>query len=137
LPASVDTSPITADAFDLELVARLFHAQQVDPVALIACFKISTVFAVRPERPGFMVAAIPDMGRWVRVYSRLDYLGYHEGPVNWMSLLGADVLNLLPADVGLVLDTHLPHATAIPPGAVLSAGDAAASAPRSPAGSGT
>jgi hypothetical protein len=80
-----------------------------------------------------MVAAVPGMGRWVRIYTSLDYLGEHEGPVNWMSLLGADALNLLPADVGLVLDTHLPHATAIPPRAVLSAENATLSGPHSTA----
>ena len=125
MPASVDTSPIMADAFDLELVTQLFHAQQVDPMALIACFKISTVFAVRPERPGVMVASNPGMGRWVRVYSSLEYLHEHEGSVSWMKLFGGDALNLLPADVGLILDAHLPHALAIPPRAVLSAGSSA------------
>jgi hypothetical protein len=128
LQASSERPLPSGDAFDLVRVARLFRDQEVEPATFIACFKISTVYAVRPERPGLMVADLLDMGRWVRVYSSLDHLGDHEGAVSWMRLLGVDVMNLLPPDIGFVLDPHLSHAAAIPPRG-LGGADAISTAP--------
>jgi len=62
-----------------------------------------------------MVADLPGMGRWVRMYSSLERLSAQEGATNWMSMLGAEAIDLLPPDIGLVLDPHLSHAAAIPP----------------------
>lgn len=99
---------------DLAMVASLFRGQEVLPAAFMACFKISTIYAVRPPRPGFMVAAIPRLGRWVRVYSSLDELVEQEGGVNWMGLLGGVALKLVPTGVGMVLDPHREHSVAVP-----------------------
>jgi hypothetical protein len=105
---------------DLATVARHFRAGEVQPMAFVACFKVSRVYVFRPAQPGFMVAKVGDMGRWVRVYSSADRLLELEGDVRWMAMLGVVAMKLVPADVGLVLDPHLPHSVAVPPSGVTS-----------------
>jgi len=37
------------------------------------------------------------------------------GPVEWLSSNGADLIGLLPTDVGLLIDPGQEHAVALPP----------------------
>ncbi|MGH8902357.1 MAG: SseB family protein [Egibacteraceae bacterium] len=105
------------------VAARRLRAGKLTLADWDAAFRTATVYAQAPSRPGFMVADLPGKGSWVSVFSSLERLGAFVGACDWMSMPGADVIELLPDGVGAVLDPGSGHAVAIPPrGAIYAAG---------------
>lgn len=54
-------------------------------------------------------------GRWVVAFSSAERLGRYAGNCECFSTSGADLLGLLPDDIGVLLDPQDPHAAPVPP----------------------
>ncbi|MGI8311833.1 SseB family protein [Saccharopolyspora hattusasensis] len=74
-----------------------------------AAFAKTTVYAQRTPRPGVWVAEAAGRGRWTSVFSRLERLAAHAGECDYLAASGADVLELVPEGVGVMLDPDDEH----------------------------
>lgn len=90
-------------------VARDVWAGSRSPEGFYAAFAESTVYAQRPERPGLMIADLAARGRWTVVFSSLERLAAYAGECEYLSTSGADLLELVPEGVGVLLDPADEH----------------------------
>lgn len=72
-------------------------------------FAEATVYAQRTPRPGMWVAEVAGRGRWTLVFSSLERLAAHAGECDYLATSGADVLELVPEGVGVMLDSDNEH----------------------------
>ncbi|QUH00634.1 SseB family protein [Saccharopolyspora erythraea] len=94
---------------DVVVVAREVSAGQRQLRAFHAAFAQAVVFAQRPERPGVFVTDAGRRGRWTPAFSTLDRLAAHAGECDYVSMTGADFLELVPAGVGVMFDPADDH----------------------------
>jgi len=113
----------TPDAGNFATVSRAFGCGAASVDALRNVLDSMTVFALRPATPGVVVCEVPDFGRWVAAFTSLRCLAWfttkggtvETGPVEWLSTSGADLIELLPAGVGMLIDPGQDHAVALRP----------------------
>lgn len=96
------TAPIR-DRNPLADVARDVAGGAASAPDLHAAFLTSTIFCERGAKPGFTAWGEPDSGL-IAVFSSVAELALARGRVEYFSLTGADLLDLLPAGYDLVLD---------------------------------
>jgi SseB protein N-terminal domain len=114
---------------DLAAALAGWAAGQVDTDELQAAFEAAPLFVHRVPGPSGRpaVAALGRQGAgYLAMYSSLATLGAHAGECDWACASGRDLLQLVPAGYGIVLDPAGPHpavlaATAIQSGVVISA----------------
>lgn len=95
---------------ELVAVCRAVRAGQETPAAFDAAFMRATVYVERqPSRPGVVARRMPGKGSWVLAFSTEQRLGQACGEVAWLSTTGADLLDLLPRGLGVLLDVADPH----------------------------
>ena len=90
----------------LAAAAGAFASGALDAVAFSTVFLSAQVFAARPAPPappGLVAVGARGAGL-VPVFSSLPQLARHSGECDWLATTGADLLGLLPAGYGLVLD---------------------------------
>jgi type III secretion system (T3SS) SseB-like protein len=96
------TTPIH-DRNALAELAREVAGGTASAVDLHAALLAATVFCERGPRPGFIAWGRPDSGL-IAVFSSVAELALARGRVDYFSLTGADLLDLLPSGYDLVLD---------------------------------
>lgn len=68
------------------------------------------VFVQRPAEPGrLLVTNLGPRGSWMPVFSSLEGLARHVGECDYFSATGADLLELVPPGVGVMLDPDDTH----------------------------
>lgn len=110
----------TSDAghpLDLSSAAQAVVQQKASAQELLAALVTSTVYCVRPDRPGVFVADTDD-GQVVGVCTSLQELARFAGECDWFSTDGADLLSQLPAGVDIILDPAGPAPLRISPEAL-------------------
>jgi UDP-N-acetyl-D-mannosaminuronic acid transferase (WecB/TagA/CpsF family) len=65
--------------------------------------------AQRPERPALLVTDLGERGRWMVVFSTLERLAAHSGECDYFATTGADLLELVPTGIGLMVDPDDDH----------------------------
>ncbi|MER5392555.1 SseB family protein [Saccharopolyspora sp. NPDC002686] len=55
------------------------------------------------------MADVAGRGRWTSVFSRLERLAVHAGECDYLATSGADMLELVPEGVGIMLDPNDEH----------------------------
>lgn len=113
--------------------ARALRSGTGDPTRLLAAFRGAVLyFQIGDTRhPSVLVTVVPDMGRWVCVYSSLDAMARAVGrECRYAQTTGADIAdNIIPAlrlvaDItGVMLDLRSDHE--LPFGVAALTGDAA------------
>ena len=84
------------------------------------------VYVQRPTAPGLLVSDLGVRGRWMAAFSTLSRLVRYVGECDYFVATGADVLELIPPGVGLMLDPDDAHRFPVlvrmaPPGVVARA----------------
>ncbi|MFI0467190.1 SseB family protein [Saccharopolyspora sp. 5N102] len=100
---------------ELVVVAREVCAGQRPLKAFYAAFAQAVVFAQRPEKPGVFVTDIGRRGRWTLAFSSSERLAARAGECDYMSMPGADFLELVPAGVGVMVDPDDEHRLPLQP----------------------
>lgn len=72
-------------------------------------FAGANVFVRRPEQPGLLVMDLAERGRWMVAFSTLARLAAYEGECDYFATTGADLLELIPPGVGLMVDPDDQH----------------------------
>lgn len=93
----------------LVTVARQVWAGSRGPGDFMDTFAGTVVFARRPERPALLVADLGDQGRWMVAFSTVERLAAYAGECDYFSTSGADLLELIPPGVGLMVDPGDEH----------------------------
>lgn len=93
----------------LAVVAREVWGGVRGPGDLMEVFSGSVVYAQRPEQPGLFVTDLGERGRWMVVFSTIERLAAHVGDCDYFATTGADLLELVPPGVGLMVDPHDEH----------------------------
>lgn len=91
------------------MVAQRVWAGALPPEEFHAVFAVSVVWAKRPPRPGVLVTEIPGRGAWTLTFSSLERLAAHSGECDYLSTTGADLLDLVPFGVGVMVDPDDEH----------------------------
>lgn len=101
---------------DLVSTAEAVRAGHRPPSAFVRAFRRSTVYC--QASPGSAVAVdvreVEGQGRWLPVFTTLERLGVFVGECDWVSLTGADVRELLPRDISIIVDPQDQHALVVP-----------------------
>lgn len=93
----------------LALIARDIRAGLRGPGDFMDAFAGARVFVRRPEKPGLLVMDLAERGRWMVAFSTLARLAVYEGECDYFATTGADVLELIPPGVGLMVDPDDEH----------------------------
>jgi len=93
----------------LAVVAQDVRRGTRGPGDLTDVFAGAVVYARRPEKPGLWVADLGERGRWMVVFSTLERLARHAGECDYLSTTGADLLELVPPGIGLMVDPDDEH----------------------------
>jgi len=93
----------------LAVVAQEVRDGTRGPGELTDVFAGVVVYAQRPEQPGLWVTDLGERGRWMVVFSTLERLARHAGECDYLSTTGADLLELVPPGIGLMVDPHDDH----------------------------
>jgi hypothetical protein len=73
-------------------------------------FTDARVYMQRPAEPGrLLVADLGDRGSWMVAFSTLARLGRHVGVCDYFATTGADLLELVPPGVGVMVDPGDEH----------------------------
>lgn len=91
------------------LVAQDVLAGEKPLKAMHAAFAKAIVYVRRPGNPGVFVTQVPGQGRWTLAFSSLERLAAHAGGCEYVSMPGADLLGLVPAGVGVMVDPADEH----------------------------
>ncbi|MFE3856650.1 SseB family protein [Streptomyces griseorubiginosus] len=102
---------------ELSATVQAVVQQKASAQELLDALVTSTVYCVRPDRPGVFVADAGD-GQVVGVCTSLPELARFAGECDWFSTTGADLLSQLPPGVDIVLDPSGPAPLRISPGAL-------------------
>lgn len=89
-------------------------------------FTGSTVICQRPGHPALLVTELGDRGRWTVAFSTAARLATHAGECDYFSTTGADLLELIPPGIGLMVDPDDAHrfpvlTRVVPPGEIARA----------------
>ncbi|WP_051736243.1 SseB family protein [Amycolatopsis rifamycinica] len=89
-------------------------AQQVwdgsrGPGDFMEVFAGATVYAERTQPPAVLVTDLGERGRWMVVFSTLERLAAHSGECAYFATTGADLLELVPPGVGVMVDPDDEH----------------------------
>jgi len=114
---------VADSAHDLAAICSAFRIGVATVDTLRGALDTTTLFAVRHTKPRVMACELSGQGRWMVAFTSLPYLARFAtssasgdgGPVEWLSSNGADLISLLPADVGLLIDPGQEYAVALPP----------------------
>jgi len=79
------------------------------------------IYTLCPVRPGVFVMSRPGGAVIVPVWSTVWTLRQVMGSYDWVGRTGQDLVDRLPAGVGVLIDAGMPHPIAVPPSAVMSA----------------
>ncbi|MFC9255373.1 SseB family protein [Amycolatopsis thailandensis] len=93
----------------LAVVAQEVRDGKRGPGELTDVFAGAIVYAQRPEKPGLWVTDLGERGRWMLVFSTLERLARHAWDCDYLSTTGADLLELVPPGIGLMVDPHEDH----------------------------
>ena len=114
-----DAAPATewaADRPDLAAACLAFRSGETCVDSLLAEISRARLYLHRPGCPGVLVTGLPDGRVWACVFSSLPRLAAAPvGGAEWYRTVGRDLLQQLPADVGLLIDPGDAHAVALPP----------------------
>ncbi|WP_433869243.1 SseB family protein [Saccharopolyspora sp. CA-218241] len=117
------------------VMALAVRAGTMDLGAFVTELRDEVLFLQRTEHPGVFIAELEDGERWVSAFSTPEAMAEFTGGVEWVSLRGDDLMDLVPVGTNVVLDPSTPHSVAIEsidlPKPLLEADDQ--SAPRSTA----
>ena len=101
----------------LTSAAASFAAGRSDSAAFAAVFATGQIYALRPPPPcppGLVAAGEPGRDGHVLVFTSLEQLARHAGECDWLSTTGADLLALLPAGYGVLVDPASDRPLALP-----------------------
>ncbi|MEV4149365.1 hypothetical protein AB0J40_37280 [Amycolatopsis sp. NPDC049691] len=87
-----------------EVASGRWGLHEFDPV-----FARATVYGRRPARPGVETVDVVGRGRWTFVFSTPQRLAAHFGDCDVYATTGADLLELLPMGIGVMLDPDDEH----------------------------
>jgi hypothetical protein len=93
----------------LAVVARQVWSGERGPGDFADAFAAAVVYAERREQPGLLVADLGERGRWMRVFSTPQRLYTHAGECPYFFTTGADLLELVPPGVGVMVDPDDAH----------------------------
>ena len=93
----------------LAVVAREVWSGSRGPGDFIDVFAGALVYAQRPPQPGLLVIDLGERGRWMVVFSTLERLARHAGECDYFATTGADLLELVPPGVGVMVDPDDEH----------------------------
>jgi len=115
--ATIRTASAPADA--VWAAGRAVRAGAAGVDVLRSALDAARLFALRPPTPGVLAFSVPGGGRWTVVFTSpqgLARFARDRGQVvaDWMSTTGADLIDQLPAGVGLLVDPGEEHCVALP-----------------------
>ncbi|MFC4081777.1 hypothetical protein [Amycolatopsis samaneae] len=93
----------------LALVAQQVWAGERGPADFAEAFATAVVYAERSEQPGLLVTELGEHGQWMRVFSTPQRLYAHAGECPYFFTTGADLLELVPPGVGVMVDPDDEH----------------------------
>lgn len=106
---------------DLAPVVAGWAAGEVSPEAFQSAFESATLWVRRVggAQGGPAVAAVGEPGAgYLALYTSPESLAGHVGECDWACGSGRDLLALVPAGYGLVVDPAGPHPAVLPAGAL-------------------
>lgn len=93
----------------LAVVARQVWTGERGPADFLDAFAGAVVYAERREQPGLLVSDLGERGRWMPVFSTPARLYAHAREVPYFFTTGADLLELVPPGVGVMVDPDDEH----------------------------
>jgi len=96
-----------------ELIAR-----QIDLDEFTHRFLAAGIYTLCPVRPGLFVMTRPDGASIAPVWSTSRAVRQVMGSCEWAERTGQDLVDHLPADVGVLIDAGLPHPIVLPSSAL-------------------
>jgi hypothetical protein len=93
----------------LVVVARQVKEGTRGPGDFMDTFAGATVFCERPECPALLVSDLGERGSWTVAFSTLTRLAAYAGACDYVSTTGADLMDLIPPGVGLMVDPDDEH----------------------------
>ncbi len=93
----------------LETIARQVWEGSRGSGDFLDTFATAVVYAQRSEEPALLVADLGERGRWMAVFSTPERLIAHLGDCDCFATTGADLLELVPPGVGLMVDPDDVH----------------------------
>ena len=101
---------------DLVAACAGFRAGTASVDSLRSAVMKANLYLARPIRPGVFVTDIPGHGCWAQAFSSLGRLAEAtDSPGEWYCTSGLDLIGLLPAEVGLLIDPNNKNAVALQP----------------------
>ena len=77
-------------------------------------FLAARIYTLCPVRPGLFVMSRPQAAAIVPVWTTVRVLRQVMGNYDWCARRGGDVVDHLPAGVGVLIDGGMPHAMSLP-----------------------
>jgi hypothetical protein len=93
----------------LAIVAQQIWSGSRGPGDFVDAFVSALVYAQRPEQPALLVTDLGERGKWMAVFTTLERLAAHVGECDYFTTTGADLLELVPPGVGLMVDPDDAH----------------------------
>lgn len=93
----------------LETIARQVWEGSRGPGDFMDTFAAAIVYAQRSKEPMLLVTDLGERGRWMAVFSTPERLVAHSGDCDCLAATGADLLELVPPGVGLMVDPDDVH----------------------------
>jgi hypothetical protein len=93
----------------LAVVAQQVWDGSRGPGDFMDTFAGAMVYVQRPEQPALLVTDLGERGRWMVVFSTLERLAAHAGECDYFATTGADLLELVPPGIGLMVDPDDEH----------------------------
>ncbi|WP_370968542.1 SseB family protein [Amycolatopsis sp. cg9] len=90
------------------LAQQIWHGSR-EPGDFMDAFASTVVYAQRPESPALLVTDLGERGRWMVVFTTVERLAAHAGECDCFTTTGADLLELVPPGVGLMVDPDDTH----------------------------
>ena len=93
----------------LAILAQQVWSGSRGPGDFVDAFASALVYAQRQEQPALLVTDLGERGKWMPVFTTLERLAAHAGECDYFTTTGADLMELVPPGVGLMVDPDDPH----------------------------